>query len=182
MRNTAVGTGVLALLLAACTPNSPTVEGQRSRVSDGARVEVKNNEGETVGKLTISAHSSGGVQITGRLTDLPPGVHGMHIHEVGKCELPDFKSAGGHFNPSGKQHGEMNPQGAHEGDLGNVRIEASGATELALLAERVTLTDGPNSLLKPGGTSLVIHAGIDDLKTDPSGNSGDRIACGVITR
>ena len=182
MRNKAIGVGVFTLLLSACVPNSSSTEGQRSRIADGARVELKNNEGSTVGTLTVSAHSSGGVQITGRLTDLPPGVHGMHIHEVGKCDPPTFASAGGHFNPSGKQHGELNPQGAHAGDLGNVRIDANGSAQLALLAERVTLTEGQSSLLKEGGTSLVIHSGIDDLKTDPSGGSGDRLACGVITR
>jgi superoxide dismutase, Cu-Zn family len=178
----AIGACILAFLFSACAPNSPTKEGQRARVADGAKVELKNREGKQVGTLTISVHSSGGVQINGRLMDLPPGVHGMHIHEMGKCEPPDFKSAGAHFNPSGKQHGELNPQGAHEGDLGNVRIESNGTAQLSMLADRVTLADAPNSLLKPGGTSIVIHADIDDLKTDPSGGSGDRIACGVVTR
>ena len=182
MQTKVICVSMAALLISACAPNSPSTEGQRARVADGARVALKNNEGKEVGTLTVSAHSSGGVQITGRLMDLPPGVHGMHIHEAGQCDPPDFKSAGGHFNPSAKQHGELNPQGAHEGDLGNVRIDVNGTAQLSLLADRVTLADASNSLLKPGGTSIVIHAGIDDLKTDPSGGSGDRIACGVVTR
>jgi Cu-Zn family superoxide dismutase len=182
MQNKAMGVTILALLLSACAPNSPSTEGQRARVADGARVELKNANGKTVGILTVAAHSSGGVQINGRLNDLPPGVHAVHIHETGKCEPPDFESAGAHFNPSGKQHGELNPHGPHDGDLNNIRIETNGTAQLALLADRVTLNDAPNSLLKPGGTSMVIHASLDDLKTDPSGASGDRIACGVITR
>jgi len=173
---------VIALLSFACTPNSPSVDAQRARLEDGAKVELRDAHGKTVGKLTVAPHSNGGVRFTGRLTDLPPGVHGLHIHEVGKCDPPDFKSAGAHFNPSGKQHGEFNPQGQHAGDMGNVRVDPSGSAEISLMNERVTLEAQPNSLLKPGGTSLVLHANADDQMTDPSGNSGDRIACGIIVK
>lgn len=172
----------IALLASACAPNSPSVEAQRARLADGARVEMKDAHGKTVGTLTIAPHSNGGVLFTGRLTDMPAGVHGIHIHDSGKCDPPDFKSAGAHFNPSGKQHGEFNAQGHHEGDMGNVRVDPSGSAEISLMNESVTLSAGPSSLLKPGGTSLVLHANADDQKTDPSGNSGDRIACGVIVR
>jgi Cu-Zn family superoxide dismutase len=178
----AIVLSMFALLTSACVPNSPSVEAQRSRVADGSRVEIKNSQGKAIGSLTIAAHPSGGVQITGRLSNLPPGVHAFHIHETGKCETPDFKSAGAHFNPTGKQHGELNPQGQHAGDLGNLQVESDGTVEISMLADRVTLAEGANSLLKPGGTSLVIHASLDDLKTDPAGNAGDRIACGVVTR
>lgn len=173
---------LIALCTWSCTPNSSSIEGQRARTADGARVELKDSQGKVVGTLTVSAHSSGGVQFDGRLSDLPPGVHGMHIHETGQCDGPDFKSAGAHFNPAGKQHGEMNPEGPHAGDLGNLRVESNGTADVSILADRVSLADDASSLLKPGGTSLVIHATLDDLKTDPSGGSGDRIACGVITR
>ena len=175
--------GSLALLFSACAPNSPSTEAQRARVADGARVELRDTNRRTVGTLTVSLQSGGGVRFNGRLSDLPPGGHAIHIHENGKCDPPDFASAGAHLNLSGKQHGEHNPQGRHEGDMGNIRIDAGGNAEVSLLAEQVSLEPGaPNSLLKPGGTSLVIHAGPDDMKTDPSGNSGARIACGVITR
>ena len=175
--------GSVALLFSACTPNSQSVEAQRARVADGARVELRERAKENRGTLTVSVQSGGGVRFNGRLSDLPPGVHGVHIHENGKCDPPDFTTAGAHLNLSGKQHGEHNPQGQHEGDIGNIRIDANGSAEVTLLAERVSLDPGAgNSLLKPGGTSLVIHAAPDDLKTDPSGNSGARIACGVITR
>jgi Cu-Zn family superoxide dismutase len=126
-------------------------------------------------------NSAGGVQFNGRLTDLPPGPHGIHIHENGKCEPPDFSSAGGHFNPSRKQHGEENENGPHDGDIPNVAVGMNGMAQVTFIAKGATL-EGARSILKPGGTSLVIHAEPDDLKTDPSGNSGARIACGVITR
>ena len=175
--------GSVAILFSACTPNSQSVEAQRARVADGARVEMRDANKKTVGTLTVSVQSGGGVRFNGRVSDLPPGGHGVHIHENGKCDPPDFKTAGAHLNLSAKQHGEHNPQGQHEGDIGNIRIDANGNAEVSLLAEKVSLEPGVNnSLLKPGGTSLVIHADPDDLKTDPSGNSGARIACGVITR
>jgi len=184
MHKNALSVSTLVLLLSACAPNSPSVESQRARVADGAKVELKDAKGHSMGTLTVSPHSDGGVRLSGRLTDVPAGVHAIHIHEYGKCEGPDFKSAGAHLNVSGKHHGPFNPNGPHphEGDIGNVRVDPSGMNEVSLLAPNVTLEDGPASLLKPGGSSLVLHAGPDDLKTDPSGNSGERIACGIITR
>ena len=92
----------IALLSFACAPNSPSVDAQRARLADGAKVELHDAHGKTVGRLTVAPHSNGGVRFTGRLSDLPPGVHGIHIHEFGKCDPPDFKSAGAHFNPSGQ--------------------------------------------------------------------------------
>jgi len=134
-------------------------------------------------------YSGGGVQFTGHLIDLPPGPHGIHIHENGKCDPPEFESAGAHLNPSGKHHGggpespnNQSPNEQHEGDIGNLTVKVNGMADVAFIAKNVTLTAGPASLLKNGGTSLVLHADPDDMKTDPSGNSGARIACGVITR
>lgn len=170
------------LTFSSCAPNSPSAEAQRARLADGARVELRNTQGNRVGSLTLAMNSGGGVQFTGRLTDLPPGPHGVHIHENGNCEPPDFASAGAHYNPSGKQHGEGNPNGPHAGDIANLNVKANGMVDVAFIAQHVTLLEAPNSLLKAGGTSLVIHANPDDFKTDPSGNSGERIACGVITR
>ena len=175
---------VSALTLSSCAPNSPSLEGSRARVADGARVELRNTQGKTVGVLTVAMNSGGGVQFTGRLSGLPPGPHGIHIHENGKCDPPDFASAGAHFNPSGKMHGGPQNQNGqqHDGDIGNLLVKANGMTDVAFIAAKATLTEGPSSILKPGGTSLVIHADPDDMQTDPSGNSGARIACGVINR
>src|SRR5262249_5924989 len=112
--------------------------------------------------------------------DLPPGVHGIHLHDSARCDSPEFLDAGGHFNPAGKKHGRKNPQGPHAGDLPNLVVPENGKVDVSWTVPRVTRRPGPNSLLKPEGTSLVIHADPDDEVTDPDGNSGPRIACGVI--
>jgi len=122
-----------------------------------------------------------GVKVTLALSGLPAGTHGTHIHAVGKCEAPKFESAGPHFNPTNKEHGTLNPKGYHLGDLPNLEIGEDGTVDLTFLAEGVTLQkDAGNSLLNGEGTALVIHESADDYKTDPAGNSGTRIACGVI--
>lgn len=112
---------------------------------------------------------------------LAPGKHGIHFHNVGKCDTPDFKTAGDHFNPTSKQHGFNNPKGYHSGDLPNINVNEDGKVDADITSAHVTLLRGkPNSLLKEGGTAIVIHEKEDDYMTDPSGNSGNRIACGVI--
>jgi Cu-Zn family superoxide dismutase len=113
---------------------------------------------------------------------LPPGTHGLHFHEVGMCQPPDFASAGGHFNPTGKKHGRLNPGGPHAGDLPNLVVAPSGEAGIDIVTKAVTLAPGPTSLLGGKGTALVVHERADDEKTDPSGDSGARIACGVITK
>ncbi len=144
-----------------------------------ATAEIQNSKGEKIGTATLIEKEKG-VEVDLTVSSLSPGKHGMHIHEVGKCETPDFKSAGGHFNPSQKKHGLENPEGSHGGDMPNLIVDKNGNAKTKLLLSSVSLKQGSNSLLQSNGTTLVIHAKVDDEKTDPSGNSGDRIACGVI--
>jgi superoxide dismutase, Cu-Zn family len=143
---------------------------------------LKDKTGQQVGLATLTEEADGvRIEITG--VGLPPGPKGLHIHEVAKCETPDFVSAGAHFNPAGKKHGRLHPDGAHAGDLPNLVVTALGTAGLDATTKAVTLKTGvPDSVFAEGGTSLIIHAQPDDEKTDPTGNSGARIACGVITR
>jgi superoxide dismutase, Cu-Zn family len=144
-------------------------------------VELKNAQGESVGTATISAAGKG-VRIKLNLRNLPSGTHAIHIHEMAKCEAPAFESAGAHFNPDAKLHGLKNPKGPHAGDMNNFIVRRNGTATVTLTDPRVSLGTDSHSLFTGGGTSLVIHAKADDMKTDPSGNSGDRIACGIITK
>jgi superoxide dismutase, Cu-Zn family len=142
---------------------------------------LKNAEGNEVGTATFTS-TRGGVKVHVRVANLSPGKHGIHIHAVAKCEPPDFKSAGGHFNPLGKKHGLHNPEGAHAGDMPNLTVGKSGKAKASFTAKGATLGEGEGSLFGPEGTALVIHADPDDEKTDPAGNAGARIACGVIEK
>ncbi len=145
-----------------------------------AHVQLKNPDNKVVGEATL-LQDNDGVLIQATFTGLPAGTHAFHIHEKGSCEAPDFKSAGGHFNPKGAKHGLRNPQGPHAGDMPNFVVGKSGKTTLEVYNNRVTLEKGAsNSLFQTGGTALVVHEGKDDYTSDPAGDAGKRIACGVI--
>jgi Cu-Zn family superoxide dismutase len=145
-----------------------------------ARAEVKDAGGKVVGEATLEQQRDG-VRIRATFDGLPPGTRAVHLHEVGKCE-PPFQSAGGHFNPTGKKHGKDNPQGPHAGDLPNIQAGRDGRAKLETTLRVVSLEGGSSALLDADGAALVVHAASDDYKSDPAGNAGDRIACGVFRR
>jgi Cu-Zn family superoxide dismutase len=149
-------------------------------VGERAAAPLRNAEGQVLG-MAIFTQEAQGVRISVTVKGLSPGEHGIHIHSVGKCEPPDFLSAGPHFNPTNKKHGLTNPEGPHAGDLPNLVVGEDGSAVYEHITDRVTLTPGELSLFDEDGSSLVIHAGPDDQMTDPAGNSGARVLCGVIT-
>jgi Cu-Zn family superoxide dismutase len=140
---------------------------------------MRDPTGRDLGTLTLTEGGQG-ITVAGRLTGLPPGEHGIHLHAVGRCNPPDFKSAGDHWNPTNRQHGTENPQGPHLGDLSNITVARDSSVTVQVTTPGGSLR-GKNGLLDGDGAAVVVHARRDDYRTQPSGSSGDRIACGVVT-
>jgi Cu-Zn family superoxide dismutase len=155
---------------------------KESKSTPEAEATLVDSQGNEVGKATLE-ETDKGVKITLTVKNLPPGEHAFHIHENATCDPPDFKTAGGHFNPFGKEHGLQNPKGPHAGDLPNLTIGSDGRGQFVIMAPLVTLKSGEkNSLFQTGGTSLMIHQSPDDNVSDPAGHAGPRIACGPIVK
>jgi Cu-Zn family superoxide dismutase len=143
-------------------------------------VELRDAKGKNVGSALL--YESNGMVIQLNLHDLPPGDHAIHIHQNASCDPPDFKTAGPHFNPDNKKHGLENPEGHHAGDMQNFVVDANGKAKTQIVNKDVNWGNDSHSIFSNGGTALVIHAKPDDMKSDPAGNAGDRIACGTIRK
>ncbi len=149
----------------------------------GATAVLKSTDGKEVARVGFQPAAIGGVIAVLQTTGLPPGIHAFHLHETGSCDPESgFKSAGGHFNPTDKSHGWMNEKGAHVGDLPNIHVPQDGILAVEYFLSDITLGDGGDgsSVMDDDGTAVVVHARADDYHTDPAGDAGDRIACGVI--
>jgi superoxide dismutase, Cu-Zn family len=166
---------IVPVLLTCASLVAGTADAQQKASAD-----IVDSAGKKVGEAILEQHG-GSVQISATFRGLPPGPHAFHIHEVGKCD-PPFESAGAHVNPTGKQHGKDNPAGPHGGDLPNLEVPSSGGVKFDVTVKGLSLDGGPAGLLDADGAALVVHEGADDYKSDPAGNSGKRLACGVIQR
>lgn len=164
-----------AVALAGCS----TMSAENPLVKTLAITALTNGSGVVVGKAAIESVGAS-VYLVASASGQTPGLHGIHLHSAGKCEAPNFSTAGGHLNPDAHQHGTLNPTGPHLGDLPNIEIAANGTgsmkAPLSLASEQLLAT-----VFDADGAAVVLHAGPDDYKSDPSGNSGGRIACGVLS-
>ncbi len=165
--------GAVLSLLVGCSAASPP------QVINEASTDLKDKDGRTVG-MAVLREVGDGVLVSVEVKGISPGLHAIHIHAVGKCEGPAFTSAGGHFNPAQKKHGLKNAEGPHAGDMPNMYVAKDGVGRFEVLNDNITLKAGNRSVFDSDGSALVIHAGVDDNVSDPAGNAGDRIACGVI--
>ena len=168
----------------ACTATMDETPAAQGAASAGggttAAAELKDKDGASKGRATARAMGDG-VHVTAELVNVTPGTYAVHVHTTGTCTPPDFTSAGPHWNPESKQHGKDNPAGPHKGDLPNVTIGADGRGTVSQHISGVAMTGGTNALLDADGAAVVLHAGADDYRTDPTGNAGGRAACGVFS-
>lgn len=169
------------LILAACNN-----QGEEAAVPDAVsgtfemlRADIKNSEGESIGEAIIG-NDNGTLLLDMTVSTLTPGSHGFHIHTIGSCEAPDFKSAGGHWNPLNAEHGIENPNGSHAGDLPNLNVDENGNATLVQFSLGDIASGEAGTLIDEDGGAIVIHADADDLSSDPAGNAGARVACGVL--
>ncbi len=180
MRTAQTLSGITIVGLLACGGQARGPEGAKLP-EPSANATLYDSTGARAG-LASFTDTNGTVQLGISVSGLTPGQHGMHVHETGTCTPPTFESAGAHFNPGSKQHGTRNPAGPHAGDLPNLIVEADGSADTIYTVGSALLTPGPASMLGTEQRAFVIHADPDDERTDPSGNSGDRVVCGVIER
>lgn len=177
--------------LAACEPasdvpeaavrDSTLLEEEQPAPEERIEVQLMDSVGQQVGVAHFTPQDNGGTEVHVRVTGLAPNSeHGFHVHETGSCEAPTFESAGGHFNPTGAQHGMENPEGPHVGDMPNIRAGQDGVAEATFVQQNLQLRGDSTALQQPGGLAVVVHEGSDDERTDPSGDAGPRIACGVL--
>lgn len=176
--------GPLAMLgifgLLACSRGEGDGMEMAASSPDAVRAEVKDASGQ-LRATAIVTEGGDGLSVRVEAAGLAPGAYGAHLHTAGRCEAPGFESAGSHWNPSMRQHGRDNPAGAHKGDLPNLLVGTDGRGNFEFVVPDAKLTGaGERSLLDADGAALVVHASADDYRTDPSGNSGARIACGVL--
>ena len=157
------------------SPDSPAT----GTATNNVTVQMRDAVGRDLGALTLS-EAGPTITITGRISGLPPGEHAIHLHTAGRCDRPKFEAAGDHWNPTKRQHGTDNPNGPHLGDLPNFTIGENRSATIDLTTPGGTLR-GENALLDSDGAAIVVHAKPDDYKSQPSGNSGERIACGVVS-
>jgi Cu-Zn family superoxide dismutase len=179
MRLRATMMGLIALPLAGCMNSpmaDPTGPGPEPRAANAS---IRNAAGLEVGQAT-STQAGDSIRLRVEATRMPQGTYGAHIHAVGRCDAPDFASAGPHWNPTGRQHGKNNPAGMHLGDLPNLLVGADGRGSFEVTVPRAWVRGGSSALMDADGAAIVVHERPDDFRTDPSGNSGARIGCGVF--
>jgi Cu-Zn family superoxide dismutase len=169
--------GVAAATLGACASNGN--EDVAPSAPASASADLRDSGGRIVARATVE-EAGDSVRVKVEAAGLAPGAYGVHVHAVGRCDAPGFTTAGAHWNPTGQQHGKDNPQGMHKGDLPNLLVGADRRGSFEYTIPGASLTGGPNPMLDADGAAVVVHQSADDYRTDPSGNSGARIGCGVL--